>query len=82
MLKAKNKPNNVTAKIKLKKELKRVQFWNAKDYYKDIISVTARFNVSVSETELIKIMTKKITSATFATSIINHLKALMVDDFE
>ena len=82
MLKSKNKPNDVTAEIELKKELKRVQFRNAKDYYKDIISVTARFDVSVSETELIKIMANEVTSATYTTLIMNHLNAAMADDFE
>ena len=31
MLRAKNKPNDVTAKIKMKKELEKVQYQNAKD---------------------------------------------------
>ena len=51
ILKQKNKPKDVTARIELKKELEMVKFTYMDDYYKDIISVTARFDVAVSKTE-------------------------------
>ena len=42
ILRDKNKPKDVTAKIMLKKELEKVQFKYGNDYYKDVISVTER----------------------------------------
>ena len=61
MLKAKIKPKDVTAKIKLKRELEKVKFQYANDYYKDIILVMARFDVSM----MIEIMAKQVMSSTY-----------------
>ena len=53
MLKDKDKPKDVTVKIELKKELEKVQFKYADDYYKDVISVTERYDMTVMETEIL-----------------------------
>ena len=82
MPKAKNKTKDVTAKIELEKELEKVQFRNASDCYKDVLSVTSRFDVTWSDTNLIKIMAKKVTSSTYASKIIDHLKSTSADNFE
>ncbi len=58
ILKQKCKLSDMSAKIELDQELDKVKFGNAIDYYNDIIGVTARFEVTKSDTELIKIMTK------------------------
>ena len=82
ILKQKNKPKDVTAKIELKKELEKVKFSYADDYYKDVIAVTDRFDVAMSETELIEILAKQVTSSTYVSMIVNHLKASTADDLE
>ena len=64
MLKAKNKPNDVTAELELRKDLDTIHFKNADDYYNEVVSVMARYDVKLNDTELIKIMTNKIMSTT------------------
>ena len=49
----------MSAKIELHQELDKVEFGNDIDYYNDIIGVTAQFEVTKSDTELIKIMPKR-----------------------
>ncbi len=58
ILKQKCKPSDVSTEIELDQELDKVKFGNAIDYYKDIIGVMARYEVTNLDTELIKIMAK------------------------
>ena len=44
--------------------------------------MTARFDISVSETELIKMLANKVTSLTYVSMIVNHLKAATADNLE
>ncbi len=48
----------MSTEIELDQKLDKVKFGNAIDYYNDIIGVTARYEVTKSDTELIKIMAK------------------------
>ena len=48
----------MSAEIELDQELDKVKFGYAIDYYNDIIGVTARYEVTKSDTELIKIVEK------------------------
>ena len=48
----------MSAKIEQDQELDKVKFGNAIDYYNDIIGVTAQFEVTKPDIELIKIMAK------------------------
>lgn len=73
MLMAKNKPKDISAEIDLDTELEKVQFRNANDYYNDIVAVLARFDVTKSDTDLIKIMAKKVNSQVYASEILKHL---------
>ena len=83
MLMAKNKPKDVSAEIELDAELEKVQFRNANDYYNDVVAVMARFDVVKSDTDLIKIMAKKVNSSVYANEILKHLgDASQADDLE
>jgi hypothetical protein len=81
ILKQKCKPSDVSAEIELDQELEKVKFNNAIDYYNDIIGVTARFEVTKSDTELIKVMAKKCKNPLYANMILQHL-AGTIQDFE
>ena len=82
ILRTKNKPKDVTAKIKMKKVLEKVKFGYANDYHKDVMSVTERYDVSISETELIEIMATQVNNLSYVDMIVNHLKASTADDLE
>ena len=65
MMMAKNKPKDVSAEIELDAELKKIQFRNANDYYNNVVVVTAQFDVTKLDTDLIKIMAKKVHSSVY-----------------
>ena len=71
MMMKRNKPKDACAEIELDAEL--VKFSTALDYYNEMVAVTARFDVTRSETELIRMMAKKVSSSMFAKLIIEHL---------
>ena len=81
ILKQKCKQSGVSAEIELDQELEKVKFNNAIDYYNDIIGVTARFEVTKSDTELINVMAKKCKNPLYANMILQHL-AGTTQDFE
>ena len=57
-LDTKHKPKDASAKITLSSSLWTVQFKMANNYHNEIVSVLARFNIRLSQIELIKIMTE------------------------
>jgi hypothetical protein len=81
ILKQKCKPSDVSAEIELDQELEKVKFSNAIDYYNDVIGVTARFEVTKTDIELIKVMAKKCKNPLYANMILQHL-AGTAQDFE
>ena len=52
-MKKKNKSSNATAEIALDNDLDDIKFTLVKKYYNDDIDVTVRYNMPVSETDLI-----------------------------
>ena len=81
-MKRKNKPKDTSAEIEMEAELHGVKFQSANDYYNDIVAVTSRFEVTKSDTELIKIMSTKVQSTVFADKILMHLDSTNPDDLE
>jgi len=79
---AKHKPNDASAEIQLDTDLNAIQFKCALTYYNDITAVLAKYNVAKSETDVIKIMAKKVGNSTFANLIITHLNSPNPDDLE
>ena len=73
-MKRKNKPKDMSAEIEMEAELHKIQFRSAVDYYNDVVGVTSRYEVKKSDTELIKIMSTKVNSATFAAMILAHME--------
>ena len=82
ILKKKNKRTDVTAEIELRSALEKVKFKYANDYYRDVTTVCARFEVTLSETELIKIMAKQVKDSVYVDKIVTHLKSSTADDLE
>ena len=48
--------------MELEDELNKVSFVSAADYYKAIVDVQAKYDVTISETDLIKSLAKKYNS--------------------
>jgi hypothetical protein len=81
-MKRKNKPKDTSAEIEMEAELHNVKFQGANDYYNDIVAVTSRYEVTKSDTDLIKIMSTKVQSTVFADKILMHLDHTNSDDIE
>ena len=72
-MKKKSKPSNAMREIALDNDLDDIKFSLAKKYYNDVIGVTARYDVPVSKTDLIKNLAKRVDNAVYAKLIIDHL---------
>ena len=82
-LKAKCRPSDTTAEMELDAALEKVQFRDANSYYNSVIQTTAQFSVTKSDTDLIKVMARKVTSPTYTKMIVDHLDdAGTADDLE
>ena len=73
VMKKKSKPSNAMAEIALNNNLDEIKFSSAKKYYSDVIGVIARYDVPISETDLIKNLAKWVDNAVYAMLIIDHL---------
>ena len=73
-MKRKNKPKDMSAEIEMEAELHKIQFRTAIDYYNDVVAVTSNYEVKKSDTDLIKIMSTKVTSAMYAAMILSHME--------
>ena len=78
MMMKRNKPNNACAEIELDAEPEKVKFSTAPDYYNEVVAVMARFDVTRLETELIRMMAKKVSSSMFVKLIIEHLQQIIM----
>ncbi len=72
-MKVKHKPKDTSAEINLDTDLEKVEFSRAEEYYNDVVAVCARYEVSKSQTDLVKLLAKKVTSPVYAKMIIDHL---------
>ena len=68
MLKEKHKLCDASAKITLTAELRAIPFKMASDYYNDVVSVLARYDLLVSETESIQFLAERVKTDTLATT--------------
>ncbi len=55
----KHRPNDVAVEIRLMAELKTIPFKIADDFHNAVVDVTPRYDCTVSDTELIKILAEK-----------------------
>ena len=78
-MKKKSKSSNETAEIALDNNLDDIKFTSAKKYYNNVIAVTARYDVPVSEKDLVKKLAKRVDNAVYAKVIINHLDGATKD---
>ena len=70
----KHKPGDASAEVELESELEQLKFGgSANDYHDEVIKVTTRFGVVKTETELIKLLMKCMTNATFTKMAMDEL---------
>ena len=67
-------PNDCAAEIKLDADLNKIKFVDAKEYYKDVVSVTSRYRAKKTQKELVKILSTKVTEVSFMMLVVDHLK--------
>ena len=81
-MKKKNKPKDAIAKIEMDGELEKISFGTAQDYYNQVVAVIARYDVVKTDTELIKLMAKKVSNTVFSKLIIESLNQASGQYFE
>ena len=69
----KNRPEDTSAEIKMDTKLNKIQFVGANDYYNEVVSVQARYNVGKTDADLIKVMANEVTNETYMKLIVDHL---------
>ena len=72
-MKVKHKPKDTSAEINLDTDLDKIEFARAEDFYNDVVAVCARYEVKKSQTDLVKLLAKRVTSSVYAKMIIDHL---------
>ena len=80
----KYQPSDTTAELELDTALESLKFGgaDANTYYNTVVSVMTQFSVTKSDTDLIKLMARKVTSATYTKMIIDHMVARTANDFQ
>ena len=79
ILEEKHKPSDSSKKILLTSELRAVPLKMANDYNNDVVSVLARFNIILTETEFIEFMSVRIKNISIAKIFIDHLNKLKMN---
>ena len=79
MMETKYRPNDVSAEIELQNELNQTVFKNATDYYNSQVAIAGKYGAMLDDVEYIKIMAKKVESATYSKMILDHLKGTNYD---
>ncbi len=74
ILEEKYKPSDASAKVSLMSELRAIPFKMANDYYNDVVGVTAKYDLQLSETSLIEYLTEKVRDTSIAKIIVDHLE--------
>ena len=74
ILEKKNKPSDAAAEIELDNDLDKLTFQSAQTFYMNVMKVTAKYKVDKSETDLVKVLMKKVTSPTYSKMILEHLR--------
>ena len=69
----KHRPKDVSAEIRLEAELKTLKFKFADDFYNQVVDVCSRYECTMSETALIKLLASKVESQVFVSMILKHL---------
>ena len=81
-MEAKFRPGDTTAELELDTALEAIRFSRADDYFNQVIKVRSQYAVDKSEADLIKLMARKVNSATYSKMILDHLGSAKANDFE
>ena len=80
----KYQPSDTTAELELDTALELLKFGgsDANSYYNAVVRIMTQFSVVKSDTDLIKLMARKVTSATYTKMIIDHMVAGTANNFQ
>ena len=81
-MEAKFRPGDTTAELELDTALEAIRFSRADDYYNQVIKAKSQYAVTKTDADLIKLMARKVNSATYSKMILDHLGATAPSDFE
>ena len=81
-MESKFRPGDTTAELELDTALEAIRFSRADDYYNHVIKVKSQYAVAKSDEDLIKLMARKVNSATYSKMILDHLGKTGPADFE
>jgi len=73
ILEEKHRPCDASGKIALVAELRAIPFKMAGDYYNEVVGAMARYDVNLSETDLIGHLSEKVREVSLARMVIEHL---------
>lgn len=73
ILEEKHRPCDASAKIALAAELRAIPFKMAGDYYNEVVGAMARYDVNLTETDLIEHLSEKVREVSLARMVIEHL---------
>ena len=72
-MESKFRPSDTTAELELDTALEAIRFSRADEYYNQVIKARSQYAVTKSESDLIKLMARKVNSATYSKMILDHL---------
>ena len=80
----KYQPSDTTAELELDTALESLKFGggDANSYYNAVVRIMTQYSVTKSDTDLIKLMARKVTSATYTKMIIDHMVAGTANNFQ
>ena len=81
-MESKFRPSDTTVELELDTALEAIRFSRADKYYNQVIKARSQYAVTKLESDLIKLMTRKVNSATYSKEILDHLGSGNPADFE
>ena len=73
ILEEKHRPSDASANIALVAKLRATAFKMASDYYNEVVRAMARYDVNLTETDLIKHLSEKVRDVSLARMVIEYL---------
>ena len=72
----------MTVELELDTALEAIRFSRADDYFNQVIKVKSQYAVNKLEAKLIKLMARKVNSATYSKMILDHLGSAIPNNFK
>lgn len=81
-METKFRPGDTTTELELDTALEAIRFSRADNYYNQVIKAKSQYAVTKTDADPIKLMARKVNSATYSKMILDHLGATTPSDFE